>query len=48
MNRTKARIADIDTKIGAKAADEDRRIHVRSVPAKHLNRLRRLLWIQIS
>ena len=31
MNRTKTRIADIDAKIGAKAADADRRAHVRSV-----------------
>ncbi len=28
MNRTKARIADIDAKIGAQATDEDRRAHV--------------------
>ena len=34
MNRTKARIADIDTKIGAQAADEDRRTHVRSVMSR--------------
>jgi site-specific DNA recombinase len=31
MNRTKARITDIDKKIGTQAADEERRIHVRSV-----------------
>src|ERR1700738_4023738 len=31
MNRTKARIADIDAKIGAQSADADRRAHVRSV-----------------
>jgi site-specific DNA recombinase len=34
MNRTKARIAEIDTKIGAQAADEDRRAHVRSVMSR--------------
>jgi site-specific DNA recombinase len=34
MNRTKARIADIGTKIGAKAADEDRRARVRSVMSR--------------
>ena len=34
MNRTKARIADIDTKIGTQAADEDRRTHVRSVMSR--------------
>jgi hypothetical protein len=34
LNRTKARIADIDTKIGAQAADEDRRMHVRSVMSR--------------
>jgi site-specific DNA recombinase len=38
MNRTKARIADIDKKIGTQAADEDRRTHVRSV----MNRLAEL------
>jgi site-specific DNA recombinase len=38
LNRTKARIADIDTKIGAQAADEDRRARVRSV----MNRLAEL------
>jgi site-specific DNA recombinase len=31
MNRTKARITEIDTKIGAQAADEGQRAHVRSV-----------------
>jgi site-specific DNA recombinase len=31
MNRTKTRIADIDAKIGAQAADGDRLSHVRSV-----------------
>jgi len=34
MNRTKARIADIDTKIGAQAAEEDRRAHVGSVMSR--------------
>ena len=34
MNRTKARIADIDTKIGAQSADEDWRTHVRSVMSR--------------
>ena len=34
MNRTKARIADIDTKIGARAAGKDRRAHVRSVVSR--------------
>jgi hypothetical protein len=34
MNRTKARIADIGTKIGAQAADEDRRARVRSVMSR--------------
>jgi len=38
MNRTKARIADIDKKIGTQAADEERRTHVRSV----MNRLAEL------
>jgi len=38
MNRTKARIADIDSKIGVQAADEDRRARVRSV----MNRLAEL------
>ena len=38
MNRTKARIADIDQKIGTQAADEERRTHVRSV----MNRLAEL------
>jgi hypothetical protein len=38
MNRTKARIADIDEKIGTQAADEERRTHVRSV----MNRLAEL------
>jgi hypothetical protein len=31
MNRTKARIADLDTKIAAQAADEGRRAHFSSV-----------------
>jgi site-specific DNA recombinase len=34
MNRTKARIADIDKKIGTQAADEDRRTHMRSVMSR--------------
>jgi site-specific DNA recombinase len=34
MNRTKARIADIDKTIGTQAADEDRRAHVRSVMSR--------------
>ena len=34
MNRTKARIADIDTKIGAQAADEGRRAHVHSAMSR--------------
>jgi site-specific DNA recombinase len=34
MNRTKARITEIDTKIGAQAADEDRREHMRSVMSR--------------
>ena len=38
MNRTKVRIADIDTKIGAQAAIEDRQAQVRSV----MNRLAEL------
>jgi hypothetical protein len=38
MNRTKARIAYIDRKIGTQAADEERRTHVRSV----MNRLAEL------
>ena len=38
MNRTKARIADIDKKIGTQAADEERRTHKRSV----MNRLAEL------
>jgi site-specific DNA recombinase len=38
MNRTKARIADIDKKIGTQAADEERRTHVRSI----MNRLAEL------
>ena len=38
MNRTKARIADIDEKIGTQAADEERRTHVRLV----MNRLAEL------
>ena len=38
MNRTKARIADIDKKIGTQAADEELRTHVRSV----MNRLAEL------
>jgi len=38
MNRTKARMADIDKKIGTQAADEELRTHVRSV----MNRLAEL------
>jgi site-specific DNA recombinase len=34
LTRTKARIADIDTKIGTQAADEDRRAQVRSVMSR--------------
>jgi len=34
MNRTKARIADIDKKIGTQAADEERRTHVRSLMSR--------------
>jgi site-specific DNA recombinase len=34
INRTKARIADIDKKIGTQAADEDRRTHVHSVMSR--------------
>ena len=34
MNRTKARIAEIDTKIEAQATDEDRRAHVRSATSR--------------
>src|SRR5436309_11117429 len=34
MNRTKARIADIDTKIGFKAADEEGRAHLRSMMSR--------------
>lgn len=34
MNRTKARIADLDTKIASQADDEDRRAHVRSVMSR--------------
>jgi site-specific DNA recombinase len=34
MNRTKARIADIDEKIGTQAADEQRRTQVRSVMSR--------------
>ena len=34
MSRTKARIADIDTKIGFKAADEEGRAHLRSMMSR--------------
>jgi len=34
MNRTKARIADIDKTIDTQGADEDRRTHVRSVMSR--------------
>ena len=34
MNRTKTRIADIDEKIGAQAANEGRRAHVRSLMSR--------------
>jgi hypothetical protein len=34
MNRTKARIADIDMKIGTQAADEERRTQVRSAMSR--------------
>jgi len=47
MNRTKARLADIDTKIGAQAADEDRGIHVRSVMSR-LAELARHLQSQLN
>ncbi|MFY9728696.1 MAG: hypothetical protein WB579_00710 [Bryobacteraceae bacterium] len=34
MNRTKAPIADLDTKIASHAADDDRRAHVRSAMSR--------------
>jgi len=34
MNRTKGRIAELDTKIASQAADEDRRAHVRSAMSR--------------
>ena len=34
MNRTKARIADLDLKIASQTADEDRRAHIRSVMSR--------------
>lgn len=34
MNRTKARIADLDTKIASQASDEDRRTHVHSAMSR--------------
>jgi len=34
MNRAKGRLADLDAKIGSQAADEDRRVHVRSAMSR--------------
>ena len=47
MNRTKARIADLDTKIASQAADEDRRAHVRS-PMSRLTELSSRLQSQMK